>query len=198
LKRTLIYKMRLRWIAFLLVIVALLGTAFALPPRAKAASNPPPGPDRYTVINVDYTAYTWWLANWSRNEVVCAVVADHEGPPTPKEVYRDCGKTIYDKWVSQPPCIKPEKSQTCIGYYIFPVFEKPASKEIPTKLPEAAAWLTLENCESVSSVSTSVCESLPSLVVTGQEPLPNETITRIEGTLDGVEFACDADSARYP
>ena len=197
-KRTLIYKMRLRWIAFLLVIVALLGTAFALPPQVKAASNPPPGPDRYTVINVDYTAYTWWLANWSRNEVVCAVAADHEGPPTPKEVYRDCGKTVYDKWVSQPPCIKPEKSQTCVGYYIFPVFEKPASKEIPTKLPEAAAWLTLENCESVSSVSTSVCESLPSLVVTGQEPLPNETITRIEGTLDGVEFACDAEFCSVP
>jgi hypothetical protein len=74
--------MRLRWTAFLLVILALLGTAFAPPPQSQAAP-PPPGPDRYTVITVDYTAYTWWMANWSHNEVVCAVVADHEGPPTP-------------------------------------------------------------------------------------------------------------------
>jgi len=189
--------MRPRWTAFLLLVLAFLGTAFAPPPQPQAA-NPPPGPDRYTVITVDYTAYTWWMANWSHNEVVCAVVADHEGPPTPKEVYRNCGQTIYNKWVSQPPCIKPEKSQACIGYYVFPVFEQAATKEIPAKLPEAAAWLTLENCSSVSSTSTSMCETLPNLVITGQEPLPNESITRIEGTLNGVVFACDAATCSVP
>ena len=105
-----------RWITFLLVAITLMGTAFSPLPQLSAATNPPPGPDRYTVINVDYTAYTWWVANWSKNEVVCSVVADHQGAPTPAEVYRDCGQTVYDKWVSQPPCIKQEKANTCTGY----------------------------------------------------------------------------------
>lgn len=190
--------MRRRRLDFLLVLIALLGTAFGPLPRVKAASNPPPGPDRYTVIRVDYTAYTWWVASWSENKVACSVVTDHLGLPTPTEIYRDCGQTVYNKWVSQPPCIKPEKSQACIGYYVFPVSEQAAVKEIPTKLPEAAAWLTLENCQSISTISTHVCETLPSLVVTGQEPLPNEFITRIEGTFNNESFACDAASCSIP
>jgi hypothetical protein len=190
--------MRPRQIVFLLLLLALLGIGFAPPPQLNAASNPPPGPDRYTVIHVDYTAYTWWVANWSKNEVVCDVVADHEGTPTPAEIYRDCGQTVYDKWVSQPPCIKQNNSKNCVGYYVFPVFQQQAVKEIPTKLPEATAWLTLENCESVSSVSTSICETLPNLVVTGQEPLPNENIIRIEGAINNVEFACDEVTCSIP
>ncbi len=180
-----------RWIACLLVVITLMGTAFSPLPQLSAAANPPPGPDRFTVITVDYTAYTWWVANWSRNEVVCSVVADHKGAPTPTEIYRDCGQTVYDKWVSQPPCIKQEKSNTCVGYYVYPVFEMPAQKEIPAQLPEASAWLTLEDCQSVSSVSTNICETIPKLAITGQEPLPNESITHVGGSLNGVVFDCE-------
>ena len=60
-----------------------MGTAFSPPPRASTAANPPPGPDRFTVINVDYTAYTWWVANWSKNQVVCSVIA---GVTKPEQV----------------------------------------------------------------------------------------------------------------
>jgi len=187
-----------RWIVFLLFIITLMGTAFSPPPQVSTAANPPPGPDRFTVIKVDYTAYTWWVVNWSKNQVVCSVIADHKGAPTPVEIYRDCGQTVYDKWVSQPPCIKQEKSNTCTGYYIFPVFEMPAQKEIPTQLPEASAWLTLGDCQSVSSVSTSICETIPKLVVTGQEPLPNESITRVGGSINNVPFDCDGTQCVVP
>jgi hypothetical protein len=121
----------------------------------------------------------------------------HEGKPTPAEIFRDCGQKVYDKWVSQPPCLEP-KSKNCIGYYVLPVGQEQAQKEIPTELPAATAWLSLIDCQPVSSVSTTVCESMPSLVVMGQEPLPNETITRVEGMLGQQPFSCDAPECIIP
>lgn len=187
-----------RWFGLLIALSAVMvGTAFSSSPRPASVANPPPGPDRFTVTTVDYTAFTWWVASWSKNQVVCSVVADHEGAPTPEEIYRDCGNKVYQKWVSQPPCnqhIAPD----CIGYYVFLVDQQAARKEIPMELPAATAWLTMVDCEPVESVSTTVCEGLPSLVVYGQEPLPDQTITRVEGTLAGKPFACDGSQCVVP
>src|SRR5574340_3300 len=96
-----------RWTGFLVLTVLMLivGTAFTTSPQPLSASNPPPGPDRFTSITVDYTATTWWMAAWENNEVYCSIITDHEGPPTPDEVFTDCGEDIYDYWISQPPCL---------------------------------------------------------------------------------------------
>ena len=194
----LLFTMPRRWFGLLIALSAVMvGTAFSSSPRPASVANPPPGPDRFTVTTVDYTAFTWWVASWSKNQVVCSVVADHEGAPTPEEIYRDCGNKVYQKWVSQPPCnqhIAPD----CIGYYVFLVDQQAARKEIPMELPAATAWLTMVDCEPVESVSPTVCEGLPSLVVYGQEPLPDQTITRVEGTLAGKPFACDGSQCVVP
>jgi hypothetical protein len=142
-----------RWIVLPLVLIILtVGTAFFLPSQSVSASNPPPGPDRFTVVTVDYTAFTWWMATWRKNVVVCSILTDHEGPPTPNEVFRDCGEKIYKNWFTQPPCLG--DSRLCKGYYIFPVDQYQTQKEIPTELPEATVWLSLKDCEPVPSVST--------------------------------------------
>ncbi len=177
-------------VAFALLIFSLMGSAFAPPPRRLAQDNPPPGPDRFTVITVEYTAHTWWMTTWRAGQVVCSVVVDHEGPPTPDEVYWDCGEDIYTEWIEQEPCIK-KRSSTCDGFYVYRVSSEAMEKEIPAHLPEASAWLSLDDCEPVSSIATNICETIPKLVITGLEPLPNETITGIEGTLDGEPFSCD-------
>jgi hypothetical protein len=39
---------------------------------------------------------------------------------------------------------------------------------------------------------TTICKQPPVLVLTGEEPLANETILKIEGTLDGEPFSCSA------
>lgn len=182
--------MKHRRAKLLLLIAMLTGTAFAPPSGSSRQPNRPPGPDRFTVITVEYTSYTWWMATWKDSQVVCSIVIDHEGPPTPGEVYWDCGEDIYDDWISQDPCIK-KRPSACEGYYVYPISSEVTEKEIPTHLPEAGAWLSLEDCEPVISVSTNICETIPSLVVTGQEPLPNETIIGIEGALDGEPFSCE-------
>lgn len=167
-------------------IIVLSGTAFT---RA-LAPNPPPGPDRYTFITVQYIAYEWYLAAWKDQVSLCSIIVDHEGIPFPGEIYRDCGETIYNKWIVQQPCMA-ENKRDCAGFYISYVSNKPAEKEIPAELPPATAWISIEGCEPVLSTYTNICETLPTLVITGQEPLPGETIIRVEGTYDGQPFNCD-------
>jgi hypothetical protein len=187
-----------RWIVGLIsIFLAFSGTAFARAPITPAshhqlafAPNPPPGPDRFTTVTVDYTAYEWYLATWRGSYVVCSVIFDHEGPPLPKDVYKDCDLNVYTKWMNQPPCIY-EDTNLCIGYYTFPINSKPAQKEVAMQLESASAWISLEDCQPVLSTSTNICESTPTLVITGQEPLANESIIRIEGTYDGAPFDCD-------
>ena len=187
-----------RWMLLLLALtIACSGAVFtrdiseALGTGFKPASaNPPPGPDRYTFISVQYTAYEWYLATWKDQVPLCSLITDHEGMPLPGEVYRDCGETIYEKWIVQKPCMATNK-RTCTGFYISPVRNYPAEKEVPAELEPAAAWVSLEGCEPVLSTSTNICEIAPTLVITGQEPLPGESIIRIEGTYDGASFNCD-------
>ena len=188
-----------RWlVGFLSVIIAFSGTAFTRPPSISlqpdlqpvSAPNPPPGPDRFTTVTVDYTAFEWYLATWKGYNFVCSVIFDHEGPPLPSDVYKDCSLEVYTKWITQPPCIY-QDTNLCDGYYTFPVNSKAAQKEIAMELAAASAWISLEDCEPVLSTSTNICESKPTLVFTGQEPLPDEKIIRIEGTYDGAPFDCD-------
>jgi hypothetical protein len=183
--------MKKRWIVLFFIFSTLLGSAFTRDSSTAFAPNPPPGPDRFTVIVVEYTAYEWWMVSWRGHNVVCSIVVDHEGLPTPGEVYRDCGEDVYDTWISQEPCAINTRTSTCEGYYAYQVDSRPAEKEIAMELAPATAWISIEGCEPVISTATNICESEPILVITGQEPLPNETIIRVEGTYGGASFVCD-------
>ncbi|MDD2920848.1 MAG: hypothetical protein PHQ36_01055 [Anaerolineales bacterium] len=179
------------------ILIIFSGAAFTRAPAPSSNDNPPPGPDRSAVVVVDYQEYVWRMATWEKQSLVCRIVIDHKGVPRPAEIYRNCGKTVFDKWVAQKPCqLKSKKA--CEGYYIHLLGVTDKQKEVPMDLPPAVAWISLEDCQPVPSVSTNTCETTPTLVITGQEPLPNESINRIEGTYDGEPFACDgADVCKF-
>ncbi len=183
------WKKRLLTLSLLTVLV---GSVFASSSRGLAApsqSTAPPGPDRYAVTTVDYTKYFWWMIHWNEIEVECAIEVDHEGMPTPGDVYVDCGEELYDKWVNQKPCKEFDVS-LCDGYYVVLVDQQPAQKKISTKLQPPVVQVTLENCNPVYTSSTSICELEPVLVLTGIEPLQGYTITGIEGLYGGQLFNC--------
>ena len=166
-------------------------------PAPESESNPPPGPDRFSIIAVEYTSYEWDLLTWEDRTTVCKIVVDHDGMPLPDEVFRDCGTIIYRKWMSQPMC-NLNNVKNCEGYYALLIDSMPMEKEIAMQLPAASAWISLEDCEPVHSTGTNICETKPTLVITGQEPLPNETINRIEGTYNGQSFFCeDTDVCKF-
>ena len=181
---------------FVLLVVSMLivltGSAFVASPNLslRASLDTPPGPDRYAAILVDYTKYTWWMARFDNRQLACEIIVDHEGLPTVNEVYTECGEDIADEWFDQELCTE-TKSKDCDGYYFYLVNSVPAQREVAVELPEAKAWVNLEDCSPLTSISTNLCESMPLLVITGEEPLPNEEITGIGGLIDGQPFTCN-------
>jgi hypothetical protein len=172
------------------LLLALAGSAFAsYYLRVAAQSNTPPGPDRFSVITVEYTKYFWWMIEWDRSDIICKIEVDHEGLPTPGDVYVDCGEDIYQTWVEQKPCTEMDTT-LCKGFYVVMIGSEPATKEISTKLAPPVVQVTLENCNPVYTSSTNICETDPVLVLTGIEPLPGYTITSIEGTYETQPFSC--------
>jgi hypothetical protein len=151
----------------------------------------PPGPDRFTVSTVDYTKYFWWLIRWGEDDHECEIEIDHEGMPTPGDVYVDCGQDLYEKWVDQKPCLELDVTQ-CKGFYVQLMGSEPAQKQVSTILPPPTVQVTLENCNPVYTSSTSICETEPILVLTGIEPLPGYQIIGIEGLYEEQPFNCDA------
>ena len=191
------------WLTSLLVAFAALLSATS---AGFAAPAPPPGPDRYTVQVISYTAYEWYMASFKGNQLVCKIIVDHEGQPTLAEIYADCGDKldetgdnyIVDVWVAQKPCLDPSKAAKCEGYYIFFAGSRPAEREVALELPPALVWVNLSDCSPVSSLATSVCEFLPKLLFTGQEPLSEQRITRVEGRLNGKSFSCEGQICAVP
>lgn len=186
---------RFRWrkrFFTLSLVLAFAGTAYASAPRGVAAPPAlPPGPDRFSVTVVDYTKYFWWLIRWGRHDIECKIVTDHEGLPTPGDIYVDCGEDIYDEWINQGPCLEGDV-RLCKGFYLQLADTKPAQKEIAVPLPPPTVQVTLENCDPVYTSYTSICDSEPILVLTGIEPLPDYQIINIEGLYEGQPFICDA------
>ncbi len=158
-----------------------------------AASESPPGPDRYIAVPVQYTIYEWWLLSWDDNQTVCVITTEHEGLPTLGEIYVDCGEYVYDAWMEQPPCppeIYSDDPSTCPGYYIHLASSTPAERDIAIALPPPVVWVTLKDC--IPESTTNRCASAPTLVLTGDEPVAGERILQIVGEIDGDPFTCDA------
>jgi hypothetical protein len=182
------------WLTSLFVAgVALLASTLG----GRAASNPP-GPDRYTFTTIQYTAYDWLLVTFKGNHIVCEITVDYEGRPTLTDVYIDCGDEITNKWIAQKPCLDPSKANKCEGVYIYYIGSHPAEREESVELPAASAWLGLQDCVPISSLSTNVCEYEPKLVVTGQEPLSEYAITSVEVRLNGKSITCQGGTCVAP
>lgn len=192
---TLLRQTRIGWASRLLtlgLLAAFAGGVFAFVVPADAAPRfDPPGPDRYSVAVVDYTKYYWWVIHWGEDDVECKLVTDHEGLPTPGDIYVGCGEDIYDKWIKQKPCLERDVA-LCNGFYLYLAGTEPAQKEVSTKLPPPTVDVTVENCNPVYTSSTSICDSPPILVFTGIEPVPGYQIVSIEGLYEGQPFTCDA------
>ncbi len=174
------------------LVLAFAGSVYASTPEGVAAQGTtPPGPDRYSVTVVDYTKYIWWMFYLGEDDVECKIVTDHEGLPTPGDIFVDCGEDLYEKWIKQKPCQEIDVN-LCQGLYLHLVDSKPAQKEVASPLPPPTVQVTLENCDPVYTSYTNICDSEPILVLTGIEPLPDYEIISIEGLYEGQPFICDA------
>lgn len=183
--------------ALIVMLLLLISGAVAwMSHRARAQDEP----GRQTTITIPITEYEWWLLSWEDNEIECVILTDHEGLPTSEDVRKSCGAELQAEWLSTPPCNKITQGRgdisTCPGMYLILVSSQPKQKKMVIDLPPATAWVSLEGCTPVPPEN--LCERMPNLLITGEEPLPNERITSVEGTYNGVPFACDGATCSIP
>ncbi len=177
--------------ALLLVFAATVAT-----PQRVAADEP----GRETTLLVSYTLSEWWLLRWESNQIVCAIVVEHDGYPTAQEIYKACGSQIYNEWQATPPCYALADGKgdvaSCSGLYLHLVSTTPKKKEIKVELPLPKVWIELVGCDPVPPEH--YCAKLPSLHFSGEEPLPNERIIAINGVYNDIPFSCEGDSCSIP
>jgi hypothetical protein len=182
---------------FLAVFIAVfIISQFSWPVKpAWSQTEKPEGPRRLSEITIDVDLYEWWMIQWSDNSILCRIVVDHEDLPTAKEVFRACKEKDYKTWLSTAPCNESDVTQ-CKGVYMFKASRGRGERTIKLDLPASEVWVTLGGCGDDPFGNR--CANLPYLVLTGLEPLPNETIVRIQGTIDGEPFSCRRDLCRLP
>ncbi len=188
-----------RWKLLLPGLLLAVAWMFARPPvfvSAKPAlpDSEPPGPDRYTSITIEVTLNEWWLTAWEDNEVHCQLLVEHDGLPTPGEVYDTCGEKLYAQWWGNSPSCDQEDPTVCKGYYLQLIGTQTAEKVVPVTLPEPTVWISIENCETDIN---GWCITQPVLVLTGEEPLPNESILSLSGFAGEDSFTCEGNRCEF-
>jgi hypothetical protein len=162
---------------------------------AFAQTAEPEGPRRTSEITIDVDLYEWWMIRWSDNSIRCRIVVDHTGLPTAKEIFRACEDVDYKAWIETAPCNETDV-KNCKGVYLFQASQGRGQRTIKLDLPPSEVWITLGGCGE--DAFGNQCSNLPYLILSGLEPLPNETIVRIQGTIDGEPFSCRRDLCRLP
>lgn len=175
----------------------LLGLFLAVFPAGKGV-RAEGGPHRTKTVTVHYREHNWWLVRWSDNRMVCDLYVDHEGKPTPNEVYHQCTAEAYEDWLATTSCPAAEKGQEegCGGTYFQYVGSQSKKKAVLINLPKPAAKIDLVDCERQRG--SDVCTRLPKLHIVGEEPLPNEKILQIQGRLNDIPFVCDGRECLVP
>jgi len=180
----------------LCVLPALLLAIFAAAPQFVTLADPLT-PTRQKSLLVSYTAYSWWLLEWSDSRVVCTLTVDHEGLPTHPEIREACGEFVYQEWSTTGRCeASPQDSSACEGIYLHLQGSAAAERTIVVDLPRPSVEISLGGCDP--QPPDFICHGLPSLILKGIEPLANETITDLRGMFDGLPFHCPSNRCDLP
>jgi hypothetical protein len=171
-----------------LILLTILVLTFSAPEIISADGDP----QRSEIIEVDYTAYEWWLVYWDDDSLACEILVEHDLEPTWIEIFNQCGEDIYDEWIDSEPCYEAgtNNESTCSGMYLLPIGTKQETKQVEIELPVPRIWAEVQGCDVISG--DGICSEIPNLIITAEEPLPNESIIRIQGTINEIPFNCES------
>ena len=184
-------------VALLILTLSVLGIYLARNSIVPASAQDEP--ERVMWITVDATQHEWWLARWADNSIACQLSLDHDGFPTALDFQNTCGYTLYEAWLTTPPCSAAEDgldTSKCTGYYLQKSTSQAGTTEIEVVLPEPEVWISIKGNLIDSTKNKWAGE--PKLILTGEEKIANERIVRIFGNIDGDYFTCDAEICELP
>jgi len=69
------------YIIILLLSLTATGGGYAVAQESDESS-------RQTKVVTEEILYEWWLNRWTDSILVCQIIVDHEGPPSPEEVIK--------------------------------------------------------------------------------------------------------------
>jgi hypothetical protein len=161
------------------------------------AQDTTPPHHRTATLNVQYIEYSWWLARYSTNRIVCALKVEHEGVPNYNEIEGLCGKDVAEDWLDSQPCSLAEiDAKQCPGLYLIQLGSQQKQRQVEVELPLPSVWIKVVNCNPLPGQRK--CTTLPNLVLHAEEPLPNETILSVQGTINGEPFSCPGGDCALP
>jgi len=188
----------MRWhqlfsLLFAFVLGALLLNFGVYSARALPAPGPT-GPNRFTLIEVEFAQHEWWMARWEDDAIVCAFLVNHDGLPSENEVKTACDKAIFIEWQKTTQACDKDDPAKCPGFYFIDIGSKNKQDTITVKLPAPTVNISLINCVMADD---GWCRTEPTLLLKANEPLPNEEIINIQGFAGGDKFNCAGDECRF-
>ncbi|MBW8012945.1 MAG: hypothetical protein FVQ83_17140 [Chloroflexi bacterium] len=132
---------------------------------------------------VDADSFYWMLLTWDDNELVCQVYVDHEGLPTPTEIYYACGEDTFDDWQETTACSANPSS--CQGLYLHFVGRETRQVMTYADVPNATVSAEVLNC-----TVGDWCPNRAEMRFTAFEPLPNHVILEVRIRIGDEEFVC--------
>jgi hypothetical protein len=155
--------------------------------------------DRTYTTTIEVMEHTWWVVQWSDNEILCELNVDHEGLPTGSEIYYRCGVDVFEDWKESLPCEEASiggDTSTCLGVYLHYISSQIVEREVQEDLPAAQVLISIGGCRPF--LYGYRCQGTPVLELTGEEPLPFEHITAIQAEVDGKNYTCQSDRCYIP
>lgn len=94
------------------------------------------------------TLHRWGLYQWKDNALTCSFYTYSNLKPTEEDVYVACGETVYETWITTPPC-NPYMGgdvQSCKGLYIHYLGPKMYQLDHPQQTAVLPISTELVNC----------------------------------------------------
>lgn len=154
---------------------------------------------RQTEIVTEENLYKWWLSRWTDNILVCQISVDHQGPPTPEEVIKECGADIYAQWLKTPPCEQAatgEPTTYCPGLYAYFAGFETGKVTTVVNLPPPTVWVDVSGCSLYPPEN--FCPQQPNLLFTAEEPLPDYEIEAVHVIVEGRKVTCGSAECEIP
>ena len=160
---------------------------------------PMPSPNRTITRTIEVEEHTWWVVQWSDNEVLCDLNVDHAALPTGSEIYYRCGEDTFEAWKETLPCEAASTggdTSTCLGVYLYHSGSQMVEREVQEELPPAEVRISLSGCRPF--LYGYRCSGTPFIELVGKEPLPFEHITKMYLAVGGELHSCETDHCFFP